>query len=139
MKNVLYLVPVFAVAATLYFLYAQQAAELDTSGKLAFSIHADGFYNALLEAGEKRLSVEFGPDRWAVLKDGKVLRRGEWKNGERLGSNIPGLRIYFDGACRTGTDDTCSGYEIAIASNVNRIYTIMFDTTGKPIIAYDDF
>jgi len=142
MKRFFYLLPAFAVAATLYFLHSQQEAEEANSGKLAFSIDAEAFYNALLKARDKALCVELGSDRWAITQDGQTLRLlGGWQHGARLGTNVPGGWIHFDisGACRTGQGGTCEGFEITIASDVNRIYTITFDSTGKPVIEYDDF
>lgn len=141
MYKLLYSLIAIAIASLLYFLYSQQEVEEANSGKLAFSMHVDAFYNALLEARDKSLSVELGHYSWAVIKDGQTLRQIGWQHGARLGTNVPGKRLFFDdaGACHGGNGVVCGGSEITIASDVNRTYTITFDSTGKPIIEYDDF
>ena len=137
-KKLLY--PLLAAVAFGAALYLLATRPEEDSAKLAFSIHAETFRDALVYARSNALAVEFGPEKWAVLQDGKTVKQGAWKGGERLGSNIEGGRFWFDksGACLTAGGD-CSGFEMAVAADVQRIYTITFDNSGMPVFEYDDF
>jgi len=137
MTKFFYLFLALVVGAALYWIDARQDMEREETGKLAFSLDIDALYNALLEARDQSLSVELGRDRWAVLQGGNVVRHGELKNGERLGTNIAGSRLAFDKAGPCPANKAAN--VITVASDVNRIYTITFDDSCKPVIGYDDF
>lgn len=110
-------------------------------GKAAFASRADDFYSALLASREQSGLMELGADRWAASWGGTVQRQGEWPDGERLGTTIPGGRISFhDRTCRAESGaGSCSDYVISIASSVNRTYTVTFNPAGEPEIGYDDY
>lgn len=138
----------FPAAIIVILLHEFSPALIETYRKFRFSQDVDVFYNALIEAHKKYLNVEIGPDRWTVQKNGKILLYGYWKDGEKLGYNVPNGQLYFEnsGNCRTVQGEACitegSGKQphlMTIVSDANRTYTITFDERGKPLIEYDDY
>jgi hypothetical protein len=158
MKKFSYIFLALAVGAVLYFLYARQEAEQSDTGRLAFALHVEAFKNALVNARSRAMrtgeavAVDASPNSWSVhTKGGSVVKAGSWVGGERLGTNIPGGRFYFDGsgACRTEGGAVCASddaaqpehvaHALAIASEVHSIYTITFGADGEPLFWNDEF
>lgn len=140
----------FALAAVSILLHEFYPAMIEYYRLFWLSRDVDAFYDAMVEASNRSLSVEIGPKHWGVYQGGIVVRQGDWKDGEKLGTNIPGWRLYFDneGACRTVQGAACASeneehegtaHAIAITSDAPRIYTVEFDDSGKPVIFKDDF
>lgn len=121
---------IISAGALLAYLGAIGDPAPDESARLAFSIRAEAYAMALSHARANGLSFDMGRQAASILAD-----------NDRAGTNIPNGRLLFDqtGACRTGNGGSCAGREITIASDVQRIYTITFDDTGKPALEYDDF
>lgn len=113
---------------------------LDKYRIFLFSNEVEAFAETLADARQKSLAVAFDRRTWRVLDGAEVLRSGVFSESVRVGTNIPGGRIWWDssGACHTRLGG-CLGREISLASDAPTLCQVVFERDGRPVSYCDPF